>query len=481
MKSTTIALTRLSADPANLREHNERSIEAIMASLRRFGQQRPIVIDKKGSVIAGNGTLEAARRLGWKAIAVVVSDLLGAERIGYAIADNRTAELSSWNNEALRSVLGEFDADLQADSGFAAGELEALLGASGGTSLQPDEVPEPPKIPVSRRGDLWVLGNQRLLCGDCTIQADVVKLMNGRRAVLFATDPPYLVDYDGTNHPQSFSNGKNKDWSDTYGKSWDDADGNSDLYERFIDAAVAHAIAPEAAWYCWHASRRQAMLEAAWIRAGAKVHCQIIWAKNRPVLTRTWYMWQHEPCLFGWVKKPKRAEKDILSTVWSIDTIPNGDERPDHPTPKPLETFAIPMRQHTEAGDVCYEPFSGSGTQIIVAEQLGRRCCAMEIEPRYVDVAVMRWQTLTGKAARLENGRTFDQLRAKPRPQPVPGTNDRCRSSQKASVDIKAAHSFATAPIASATSKPIDGRPGKARRRRPAPAGTAATGNASVK
>lgn len=156
------------------------------------------------------------------------------------------------------------------------------------------------------------------------------------------------------------------------------------------------------------------MLEAAWTKVGAFVHCQIIWAKNRPVLTRTWYMWQHEPCLMGWIqgKKPGRIDEATLSTVWSIDTIPNGAERPDHPTPKPLEVFAIPMRQHVPAGGICYEPFCGSGTQIIAAEQLGRRCDALEIEPIYIDVAVERWEAMTGKEAVLDGGKkTWQQIR----------------------------------------------------------------------
>jgi DNA modification methylase len=190
--------------------------------------------------------------------------------------------------------------------------------------------------------------------------------------------------------------------------TWDDADANTDLYDTFIAVAVEHAIAQNAAWYCWHASRRQAMLESAWNRHGAFVHCQIIWAKNRPVLTRTWYAWQHQPCLMGWLQghKPPRAERDVLSTVWHIDTIPNGAERPEHPTPKPLEVFEIPMRQHTRGGtpgDVCYEPFAGSGTQIIAAENLGRRCFALEVSPHYCDLIVRRWIHAVGLARAPRN------------------------------------------------------------------------------
>jgi len=140
------------------------------------------------------------------------------------------------------------------------------------------------------------------------------------------------------------------------------------------------------------------MVEAAWRKQGAFVHCQIVWAKNRPVLTRSMYLWQHEPCFFGWVQgnRPPRTDEPMRSTLWSIDTIPNGPERPDHPTPKPLEVFEIPMSQHTRPGEVCYEPFAGSGTQIIAAEKLRRRCFALEISPHYCDAVVRRWIHLVG-------------------------------------------------------------------------------------
>jgi DNA modification methylase len=225
--------------------------------------------------------------------------------------------------------------------------------------------------------------------------------MDSERAILFATDPPYLIGYDGMNHPHKWNEeDKNKDWSDTYGVKWDDAEANPELFERFIAAAQAEAIEPNAAWYCWHASRRQAMLEAAWEKAGAFVHQQLIWNKDRPILTRSWFMWRHEPCFMGWVRpnKPPRWAEDYPPSVWDIPTVPVG-QATDHPTSKPVELFAIPMRQHTRAGELCYEPFAGSGSQIIAAEQLGRRCYALEISPIYVDVCVERWEKFTGKKA----------------------------------------------------------------------------------
>ena len=238
---------------------------------------------------------------------------------------------------------------------------------------------------------------------------DVRRLMNGERAVLFATDPPYLVDYDGSNHPT-----RNKDWSASYGTTWDDSSQGAELYDGFIAAAVAEAITEDAAWYCWHASRRQAMLEACWEKAGAFVHQQIIWVKDRGVLTRSHYLWKHEPCFMGWRRpnRPPKVAEETLPSTWEMPSFAK-DERPDHPTPKPLDAFGIPMRQHVARGGLCYEPFSGSGSQIMAGEANGRRVFAMEISPAYVDVAVERWQADTGRNAILDgDGRTFAQVKA---------------------------------------------------------------------
>ena len=225
--------------------------------------------------------------------------------------------------------------------------------------------------------------------------------MQGERAILFATDPPYLVNYDGTNHPaKARTRDKNKNWSDSYAITWDDAEANPDLYENFIRVAVEEAILSNAAWYCWHASRRQAMVEQAWVKFGAFVHQQILWVKDRPILTRSWYMWQHEPCFFGWVRphKPPRVADDYPSTVWQVPTVQVG-QRTEHPTSKPVELFLRPMLQHTRRSDVCYEPFAGSGSQIIAAERLARRCLALEISPRYCDVIIRRFIAFAGQGA----------------------------------------------------------------------------------
>ena len=387
--------------------------------MAQFGWTVPVLVSGDGEVIAGHGRILAATQLGLTEAPVIVLDHLTEEqRKAYRLADNKLTELGAWDEALLAGELQELAADDFDLSliGFSDAELDQLLAfdvgggeTAEGPSAPPVVVPEPPRNPASRTGDLWILGDHRLLCGDSTSAADVRRLMNGERAALFATDPPYLVDYDGSNHPT-----RNKDWSPSYGVTWDDSSQGAELYDGFIAAAIAEAITEDAAWYCWHASRRQAMLEACWEKAGAFVHQQIIWVKDRGVLTRSHYLWKHEPCFMGWVRpnRPPKVADEMLASTWVIPSL-SGEERPDHPTPKPLDCFAIPMRQHVARGGLCYEPFSGSGSQIMAGEATGRRVFAMEISPAYVDVAVERWQAETGRDAVLDgDGRSFAAVKA---------------------------------------------------------------------
>lgn len=397
----------------NARTHSEAQVAEIAGSIREFGFTNPVLIAEDGTLIAGHGRVLAARLLGMDTVpTITLTGLSDSQRRALVLADNRIALNAGWD-EALLSLeltdLKEAGFDL-GTLGFEDGELDRLLAGTEGEeegSTPPVVIPEPPRNPVSRTGDLWILGDHRLLCGDATSHDDVRRLMNGERAVLFATDPPYLVDYDGSNHPT-----RNKDWSQSYGVTWDDSSQGAELYDGFIGAAVAEAITEDAAWYCWHASRRQAMLEACWEKAGAFVHQQIIWVKDHGVLTRSHYLWKHEPCLMGWRRpnRPPKVADQTLPSTWEMPSFAR-DERPDHPTPKPLDAFGIPMRQHVARGGLCYEPFSGSGSQIMAGEANDRRVFAMEISPAYVDVAVERWQAETGKDAILDgDGRTFAEV-----------------------------------------------------------------------
>jgi len=282
-------------------------------------------------------------------------------------------------------------------------ELEPTDEAKTG-QCDPDEVPDPPAEPTSKRGDVWILGEHRILCGDSTSAEDVARLMGSERAVICATDPPYLVDYTGTNHPQSFEReraGKdnNKNWD-----AYHDPKTSVAFFSDFIRVAIEHALVESPAFYQWHASRRQALVEAAWTGNGLLFHQQLIWVKSRPILTRSHFMWQHEPCFYGWIEgRPPPLRPPVggqCSSVWTIA----GEQDGIHPTQKPVEIFERPISYHTRAGDAVYEPFSGSGSQIIAAERMGRRCFAMELEPTFVDVAVARWEKFTGRKAAKREG-----------------------------------------------------------------------------
>ena len=409
---------------ANARTHSEEQIAKVAASILEFGFTNPVLVDSNDGIIAGHCRLAAAQKIGLDKIPVVVLDHLSdAQRRAYILADNKLALDAGWDEEVLAAELGRlsedaFDLNL---IGFSDEELSDIVGAwgdgdgDGEDGGSGDDIPEPPPNPVTRPGDLWVLGEHRLLCGSCTKTDDVIRLMNGEKAALFATDPPYLVDYDGTNHPgeksTTLKDSRNKDWSATYGVTWDDSSQGPELYENFIKEAVEHAIAKDAAWYCWHASKRQSMVEAVWEKMGAFVHQQIIWRKNNSILTRTLYLWKHEPCFYGWVRPnrpPRLDDAEPTASVWDMESL-TGDDRPEHPTPKPLDAFGIPMRQHIKPGGLCYEPFSGSGSQIMAGEQNHRRVYAMEISPVYVDVAVQRYIKATDKIIYLDGsgGKTF--------------------------------------------------------------------------
>jgi DNA modification methylase len=410
----------------NARTHSEAQISAIAASIREWGWTVPVLVDEADGIIAGHGRILAAQKLGISEVPVMVaSGWTEAQKRAYVIADNKLALNAGWDDELLKLELGnlrslDFDLSL---TGFSTDELATLTLEENEGLTDPDAVPEPPANPVTRRGDLWIMGHHRLLCGDATNPDDVVRLMNGERAALFATDPPYLVDYDGTNHPTKKNASArarkiaNKDWSEDYieHKHWDDSSQGPQFYEAFMQVAIDCAIDEDAAWYCWHASRRQAMLEACWTKFGVLHHQQIIWAKSRPVLTRSVMLWAHEPCLFGWRsgKKPRINREGFEhwpTTVWSI---PSSEiETREHPTSKPVRVFTLPMELHTVPGEVCYEPFSGSGSQQIAGEKTGRRVYGLELSETFCDVVINRWQTFTGKLATLDGeDRSFEDVK----------------------------------------------------------------------
>jgi len=335
-----VPLDALHLDAANARSHDERNLGVIKGSLSRFGQAEPLVVHQgSGRIIGGNGRLVAMREFGWEECDVVELPMGDLEATALGIALNRSAELATWDDDALGKLLTELqDEDALLGVGFDDAEIDALLHEieRDGASLLEDPGPvEPPAVPVSGPGDLWVLEGHRLLCGDSTNAQDVARLMGGEKAALLATDRPYLVDYKGGNHPQSWANRP-----ETRDKHWDDyvyPDQGIAFFRAFPEVGLSHCI-DRAPVYQWHAHRRQSLVERAWEAAGLLVHQQIIWAKARPVLTRSHYMWSHEPCFYGWRKgkmpnKPARPSPN-LRTVWEIDQV--GQQDGIHPTQKLL-------------------------------------------------------------------------------------------------------------------------------------------------
>jgi len=399
MQTQRIDITQLSSDPANARKHSQRNIEAIASSLRRFGQQKPIVVDKSNVVRAGNGTLEAARHLGWDQIDVVFTNLESSEATAFAIADNRTAELAEWNDDVLAASLQGLDEELQAAAGYEGKELDQILSTLDTTDVVEDEVPEVPDDPTTQPGDLWLLGDHRLLCGDSTSADDVERLLDGAEPSLMVTDPPYGVEYDPKRRRIVDSNRK---LSGALGMVKNDirADWTESL--RHFRGAAA---------YVYHADRFTGRVFASLEAIGLTPRSLIIWDKGhaaplpyginkKQVASLGLYHHQHEPCWYairanasvGWIGGGSQT------TVWGIDK--NNKNETGHSTQKPLECMARPIRNHT--AEKVYDPFLGSGTTLIAAEQLGRKCYGMELSPQYCDVIVERWQNLTGKEARRD-------------------------------------------------------------------------------
>lgn len=412
LDSSTLALHWVARDqlfcsPANPRV-NDQAVPHVAASLRRFGWRQPIVAKRSGEVIAGNTRLKAAGELGLEQVPVAWFEGDDIEATAYAIADNRTGEFAEWDQPSLAALLTELrEEDALSGVGFDEAQIDELLAELGQSDQIEGEDPgaqEPPKTPFTKEGDLWLLGKHRLLCGDSTRQIDFERLMDGQRAALLATDPPYFVGYQGAEQKAGKTPPEEDHW-DTF----EGAEHAIDFYRSFLAATLSHCV-ESVPVYHWHAHKRQMLVEKAWEGAGLKLHQQIIWTKPRGVFTRSHFMWQHEPCFYGWPagKMPENGRRPSpgLTTVWEIDG--SSEESTAHPTQKPLRIFEIPIEQHTKPGEIVLEPFLGSGSQLMAAERLGRRCFAVEKSPSYVDAVILRWQLGTGQVARhAETGEPF--------------------------------------------------------------------------
>ena len=409
----------------NSRTHSDEQVAQIAASIEEFGFTNPVLADEKG-IVAGHGRVLGARKLyeAGRSLrlpsgiplppnTVPVIDCSGwsdAQRKAYVIADNQLALNAGWNLELLKIGLEE----LQAEGfdlpliGFDADALKKLLAPAGTDGLtDPDETPEPPADPVTRPGDVWVLGRHRILCGDSTVATDVEKVLNGVKPHLMVTDPPYGVEYDPNWRNEAARNsegmGNRAIGAGAVGKV---------LNDDRADWREAWALFPGEVAYVWCASLHSHEVADSLIACDFNLRSQIIWDKTRLIIGRSDYQWQHDPCWYA-VKKTGKGHWNgdrKQTTVWAIA---HQKSETGHGTQKPVECMKRPIENNSSPGQAIYEPFSGSGTTIIACEMTGRSCHAIELNAAYVDVAVTRWEKFTGQAATLEgDGRSFAALLA---------------------------------------------------------------------
>jgi len=377
----------------NSRKHSDEQVAQIAASIKEFGWTNPILVDGTNGLIAGHGRLLAARKLGMAKVPVIeLSHLSELQKKALIIADNKLALNSDWDNNLLMIELQELnneDYDLSV-LGFDQDELESLLNPIEPTVglTDEDDVPDVPDEPKTKLGDVYILGNHRLMCGDSCSITDMEKLSNDRKVDMWLTDPPYNVAYEG----------KTKDALTIQNDSM-----SNDGFRQFLRDAYVTAdtvMKPGAVFYIWHADSEGYNFRGAAFDAGWKVRQCLIWKKSTMVMGRQDYHWKHEPCLYGW--------KEGAGHLWATDrkqtTILEFDKpsrNGEHPTMKPVALFEYQMLNNTKGGDIILDSFGGSGTTLLAAEKNGRIAYVMELDPKYCDVIVKRWEDFTGKKAVL--------------------------------------------------------------------------------
>jgi DNA modification methylase len=417
MKLETLAISNLTLDPNNARTHDNANLEAIAGSLTQFGQRKPIVIDQNNVVVAGNGTVTAAQSLGWTEIqAVRVPADWDADRIkAFALADNRTAELAGWNQEVLNQQLRELEeVGIEVASfGFEVPDIPIL-----DIETFEDEYPEEVAV-RTQLGDVWQLGKHRLVCGDST-NPDVVKTaLGGQEADCVFTDPPYNVAYEG----------KTKDKLTIQNDDMTDNQFGKFLFD-FYAAAISNTKAGGPIYVC-HADSEGESFRHNMVASGWLLKQCIIWVKNSLVLGRQDYNWQHEPILYGWkpgaahswygpftnttifesekkdlTKLSKQELQEILEQAFTTSTVVR-EKRPSrssiHPTMKPIALVSKLLKNSCVKDDLVLDQFGGSGSTLIACEQLGLRAGLVELDPKYCDATIQRWENLTGEKAELVN------------------------------------------------------------------------------
>lgn len=377
----------------NSRTHSDEQVAKIASSIKEFGFLNPVITDGENGIVAGHGRIMAAKKLGISEVPCIeASHLTDAQKRAYVIADNRLALDAGWDDEMLRVEFDELkglDFDLSL-TGFNADEIDALFPVDVTDGLtDEDAVPEAPETPVTVEGDVWVLGRHRLMCGDSTSIDAVEKLMDGRKADMVFTDPPYGVDYEGINN--------------------DDRAGLDGLLRGAFSSYLATSKSG-AAIYVFHSDKCADIFHNVF-REFFHFSSMVIWAKNSLTLSRTDYQSQHEPCIYGWMKGGSHTfygdRKQV--SVWRFDK-----ERVEgHTTPKPVGLIERALENSSKGGDLVSDLFGGSGSTLIACEKTARDCRMMELDPKYCDVIIKRWQDFTGeKAVHAESGKTYEELSA---------------------------------------------------------------------
>lgn len=411
MKVQEIAISKLKPYENNPR-HNEDAVEKVMESIKEFGFKVPIVVDSDLVIVTGHTRLKAAQELGLKKVPIIVADDLTPEQIkAFRIADNKVHEYATWDEDRLYNELLELKVlnfDIET-FGFETNDIDISVvddeekesiieshRATADVGVEEDDFDieeNIPKVPTAKLGDIWQLGKHRLMCGDSTDKDTVEKLMNGEKADLIVTDPPYNVAYTG----------KTEDALTIQNDAMSSKGFNAFLTKAF--ECMGDVLKEGGAFYIWYASREHVNFETALNSAGLQVRQQLIWVKNSMVLGRQDYQWKHEPCLYGW--------KDGASHNWYSDrsqtTVLEFDKpnrNSEHPTMKPLALIGYQIGNSSKENDITVDLFGGSGSTLIACEQLNRRCFMMELDPKYMDVIIKRWETLTGEKAVLLNGQT---------------------------------------------------------------------------
>ena len=385
----------------NARTHSPDQVDKIAASIREFGFLNPIITDGQNGIVAGHGRVMAAQKLGLDTLPTIdAAHLTEAQRRAYMLADNRTALDAGWDNDLLKIELQDLDAagfDL-ALTGFDLGEIAALTLDETEGLTDEDAVPDAPAVPVTVLGDVWLLGRHRLACGSSTDAHTVEAVLAGVKPHLMVTDPPYGVGYDASWR----SKAKNADGT-RLSTGEDRAVGKVEN-DDIADWSEAWSLFPGDVAYVWHGEKQIVSLGSELEKSGFQLRNLIVWAKSNLVIGRGNYHSQHETCWYIVRKKSGAtghwAGDRKQTTVWKIDK-PQKSET-GHSTQKPVECMQKPIENNSSPGQAVYEPFSGSGTTIIAGEMTGRCVYAIELNPAYVDMAVIRWQNFTGQTATLE-------------------------------------------------------------------------------